>query len=228
MCGRFSLGVDTDRLVAEFGLAEVATPHAPRYNIAPTQPVPAVVRAPGGLRMGSLTWGLAGRAPGVGRRPLINARAETVDRLPTFAPSFRRRRCWVLADGFYEWRKDQDGKRTPYHVALPDGRPFAFAGLWSPGDGDGEAPSCALITTRPAPAIAHIHDRMPVILGEDRERWLDPGADPARLLDLLAPYDGPLLTYTVSTRVNSVANDDPACRRPDGPHARPLPETSRP
>lgn len=228
MCGRFSLGVDTDRLVAEFGLVEVTTSHAPRYNIAPTQPVPAVVRAPGGLRLGSLAWGLAGSAPRAGRRPLINARAETVDRLPSFSTAFRRRRCWVIADGFYEWRRDPDDGRTPYHIALPDGRPFAFAGLWSPGDGEGETPSCAIITTRPAAAIAHIHDRMPVILTpEHREAWIDPAANAAGLLDLLAPYAGPLVAYPVSTRVNSVANDDQACRRPEGPPTLPLPETSR-
>lgn len=226
MCGRFSLGVDTDRLVAEFGLDTLPADLRPRYNIAPTQPVLAVVRAPEGLRAGEIRWGLI---PGAGETapsaPLINARSETVERRPSFAESFRRRRCWVLADGFYEWRSE-DGARVPYHIRLPGGRPFAFAGIWDRAEGrGGPVVSCAILTTRPAPAVAPIHDRMPVLLpAEARDAWLDPSADLARLRALMAPYAGALEVTRVSARVNAVTNDDAACREPDPAPA----ETSRP
>ena len=217
MCGRFSLGVDTDRLIDEFGLAHVPEDHAPRYNIAPTQPVLAVVRGSDGLRAGWLRWGLIpSGGPAPTGRPLINARSETVQRLPSFAPSFRRRRCWILADGFYEWQRDDDGARTPYHIRRPDGRPFALAGLWDRVDGEaGPVVSCAILTTRPAPSIAGIHDRMPVLLSPaDRDVWLDAAAPPDALEDLLVPTIDALEAHPVGTRVNSVANDDPSCRTP--------------
>lgn len=211
MCGRFSLGVDADRLVAEFGLAATPEEHRPRFNIAPTQPVLAVVRAPEGLRVGSLRWGLIPRGGAPRRGPLINARAETIGQRPTFSDAFRRRRCWILADGFYEWRREPGGQRVPYHIRLPDGRPFAFAGIWDRGED--AAASCAILTTEPSPAVAPIHDRMPVILrAAVRDAWLEPRTDAAALLPLLRPYEGPLEVTRVSTRVNSVANDDAACR----------------
>lgn len=219
MCGRFSLGVDTDRLIAEFDVTVVTGQHRPRYNVAPTQPVAAIVHGAGGTRLGSLRWGLVPAGPArPGGRPLINARAESVDRKPAFAESFRRRRCWVLADGFYEWRKEPRGSRSPFHIRLPDGRPFAFAGIWDRADGeeDGEpVVSCAILTTRPAAAIAGIHDRMPVILPpETRTTWLDPSAEHTALTALLRPYQGDLEVRRVSSRVNSTANDDPSCRHP--------------
>lgn len=218
MCGRFSLGVDTDRLIAEFGIDTIAEPHEPRYNIAPTQPVPAVVRSDDGLRLGALRWGLVPHwadDPGIGSR-MINARSETVDRKPAFEAPFRDRRCWVLADGFYEWQ-EQDGRKVPIHFSLPDGRPFAFAGLWDRWrDGDREVVSCTLLTTDPNDDVRPVHDRMPVILPADvRDRWLDPDADPARLKSLLRPYPGVLEGRRVSTRVNSPENDDPSLLEPD-------------
>lgn len=220
MCGRFSLGVDTDRLVAEFGIATVAAPHEPRYNIAPTQPVPAVVRADHGLRLGALRWGLVpywAGDPGIGGR-MINARSETVDRKPAFREPFRDRRCWVLADGFYEWHS-QGGQKVPVHFRLPDGRPFAFAGLWDRWRGDDdELVSCTILTTEPSDEVRRIHDRMPVILPEDaRDRWLDPGADPDSLKTLLRPYAGALQGRHVSTRVNVPENDDPSLIEPVDP-----------
>lgn len=215
MCGRFSLGVDTDTLVAAFGISAVAAEHRPRYNIAPGQPVPAVVRGADGLRLGALEWGLAAGPAGGARRPLINARAETVDRRPAFAEAFRRRRCWILADGFYEWRRGPDGRRTPFHIRLPDGRPFAFAGIWGrAGAGDGP-PGCVILTTAPAPAVRPVHDRMPVILTDDaRETWLDPAAPAGELARLLCAYSGDLEVRPVSSRVNAVQHDDPACLHP--------------
>ena len=223
MCGRFSLGVDTDRLIAEFGIATVATPHEPRYNIAPTQPVPAVVRGEEGLRLGALRWGLVppwAGPPGSGS-PMINARSETGDRKPAVAEPFRRRRCGVLADGFYEWVTDKGGRRVPVHFRRPDGRPFAFAGLWErwPGD-DGDVHSCAILTTGPSDVVRPVHDRMPAILDEpERDRWLDPGAETGELLALLRPFRA-LEARQVSTLVNDPDNDDPRCIRPD-PRATP-------
>jgi putative SOS response-associated peptidase YedK len=218
VCGRFSLGVDTDRLIAEFGLASVAVPHEPRYNLAPTQLVPAVVRSEEGPRLGALRWGLIPHGvadPGAGAR-MINARSETVDRRPSFAGLFRNRRCWVLADGFYEWYSDQSGARVPVHFRLPDGRPFAFAGLWDRWQGDdGDLLSCTILTTEPSEDVRPIHDRMPVILpAPSRDRWLDPDAGSGELKALLRPYPGVLDPRRVSTRVNDPGNDDPRCIEP--------------
>lgn len=218
MCGRFSLGVDTDRLIAEFGVSTVAVPHEPRFNLAPTQPVPAVVRAEDGLRLGALRWGLVppwAERPGDGPA-MINARSETVDRRPAFAEPFRRRRCWVLADGFYEWFTDEDGRRAPVHFRRPDGRPFALAGLWDRWQGDDdEVLSCVILTTEPSDVVRPVHDRMPVILPErDRERWLDPGAGRPELRALLQPYPA-LEARRVSPYVNDPANDDPRCIEPE-------------
>ena len=218
MCGRFSLGVDTDRLIAEFGIAVVSEPHEPRYNIAPTQPVPAVVRGDEGLRLGALRWGLVPHwadDPGIGSR-MINARSETVDRKPAFEAPFRDRRCWVLADGFYEWR-EEDGRKVPIRFRLPDGRPFAFAGLWDRWRlADREIVSCTILTSEPNAAVRPVHDRMPVVLPADvREEWLDPDAGTDRLKSLLQPYPGPMASQRVSTRVNSPENDDPSILEPD-------------
>ncbi|NIP82385.1 MAG: hypothetical protein GWM90_25435, partial [Gemmatimonadetes bacterium] len=147
---------------------------------------------------------------------MINARSETVDRRPAFAEPFRRRRCWVLADGFYEWYTGPDGRRVPIHFRRPDGRPFAFAGLWDRWrGGDQELASCAILTTEPNQAVRPVHDRMPVILpAASRDRWLDPDAGPAALRELLRPYPEALEGRRVSTRVNSPDHDDPDCVRP--------------
>ena len=219
MCGRFSLGVDTDRLVAEFGIATVTAPHEPRFNIAPTQPVPVVVRGEEGLRLGALRWGLVPHwadDPSIGSR-MINARSETVDRKPAFEGAFRNRRCWVLADGFYEWH-EQGGRKVPVHFHLPDRRPFAFAGLWDRWQHGGQdIVSCTILTTEPNDAVRPVHDRMPVLLpADERDGWLDDD-DTSALKALLRPYPGPLEGQRVSPRVNSPENDDPSLLEPVGP-----------
>ncbi len=185
-----------------------------RYNIAPTQDVLTVVGdAP--PRAGFTRWGLIPRWAknhSIGSR-MINARAETVADKPSFRDTFRRRRCLVLADGFYEWRRTPSGKR-PMRIAMRSGEPFAFAGIWSIWD-DPEGnriPTCAIITTSANELLRPIHHRMPVILPRNMEGfWLDRSIeDPSRLRSVLTPYpDDAMEAYEVSTLVNSVANDGP-------------------
>lgn len=219
MCGRYTLtDPDPARIRARFGLDESAKlEEEPRYNIAPTDPVLAIRRdQPEGRVPGRLRWGLV---PGrwAERRsgpPLINARAETLQRQPAFAESFRERRCLIPADGFYEWRDDERGK-TPIWVSRPDGDLFAFAGVWAAlpeRDGPGDLHSCAIVTCEPNELIRPIHDRMPVILSPTHEaRWLEPEVAEGDLLSLLVPAPEELL---VAREVIDAVNDV----REDGPH----------
>ena len=154
---------------------------------------------------------------------MINARAETVDRLPMFREAFLQRRCLIVADGFYEWQKLDAKTRQPFYFALESAEPFAFAGLWNPGSG-GAAPECLLLTTRPNALVAPVHNRMPVILPQSAyAAWLgQPGAPPpttpvARrdLTALLAPYPAEqMVGRPVSRLVNSVRNNSPDCIAP--------------
>jgi putative SOS response-associated peptidase YedK len=216
MCGRFTLSLDGAGLQQAFpDFTPPAGTVAARYNIAPTQPV-AVVTNDGKNRIEFFHWGLIpswAKDPSIGHK-LINARAETLAEKPSFRSAYKRRRCLVLADGFYEWRKDDAKTKTPLYIRLKDGQPFAFAGLWevwhSPlGD---EIPSCAIITTEPNSLMASIHNRMPVILprGEWRE-WLDPAERGAiSLQGLLVPYPAEaMMAYPVSTAVNNPRVDAP-------------------
>jgi putative SOS response-associated peptidase YedK len=211
VCGRFSLAASGEELAEAFGLAE-GTVAVPRYNIAPSQPV-LTVRDEGGRRRAlSLRWGLSG-APGEGPSLLINARAETVAARPAFRESFRRRRCLVPADGFYEWRKER-GASQPFHIRRRDRALFAFAGLWAPApETDG---ACVIVTTEPNAAVSPIHDRMPVILPRTAwGPWLDAAAGVPALERLLRPLaDGELEAVPVSDLVNSTANDGPQCLGP--------------
>jgi putative SOS response-associated peptidase YedK len=216
MCGRYSLSSpDADLLSRRFGLREsVEVNEKPRFNIAPTDPVLAVRRGEGGNELGRLRWGLVpGRWAQKGGRPLINARAETLDSQPAFREAFAERRCLIPADGFYEWRTDEKGKR-PVWFSLGSGGLFAFAGLWAElpeRSGDGVLHSCTIVTTRPNALIEPIHDRMPVVLAEDAEdAWLDPGAEPGELRELLAPApDELLVAREVGDYVNNVRDDGP-------------------
>ena len=221
MCGRFTLTDPDQALAVQFNLPLIPD-LAPRYNIAPTQPVAAVrVGSEGGGREGALLrWGLIpfwARDPSIGAR-LINARSETVAEKPAFRAAFRRRRCLVVADGFYEWQK-VDGGKQPFFIRLRQGRPFAFAGLWELWQGE-EGPaieSCTLLTTQPNDLIRPLHDRMPVILSpHDYDLWLDPKVQqPDRLEPLLRAYPSTEMeAWAVSRRVNSPAHDDPRCIEP--------------
>ena len=220
MCGRFTLTADISALQESFPWLGIPPGLEPRYNIAPTQPV-AVVPNDGKNRLDFYTWGLIpswAKDPSIGSR-MINARAETLAEKPSFRSAFRRRRCLVLADGFYEWRSDGGKSKTPMYIRLEDGSPFAFAGLWeiwNAPDGS-QVLSTAIITTEPNPLMAKIHNRMPVILPERAyPLWLQAGeADPKELSALLAPYPAEeMVAYPVSRLVNSPANDLPACIQP--------------
>lgn len=219
MCGRFTLFASPDTIQAEFDLPEVPAHLAPRYNIAPTQAV-AVITNHAERRLELFQWGLIpswAKDPSIGSR-MINARAETLAEKPSFRTALRKRRCLILADGFYEWRKDGGGK-TPFFIHLRSGRPFALAGLWEVWQTpDGVAlPTCTIITTGPNNLVAALHDRMPVILPPDAyDRWLDPEPQaPADLAPLLVSYPADAMSlYAVSRAVNSPANDSPACIEP--------------
>ena len=214
MCGRFTLA-DPRQLALRYDLAELAD-LAPRFNVAPTQPVPAVVSTGGG-RLVHMRWGLVpswAKDLSIGSR-MINARAESLETRPAFRDALRARRCLVLADGFFEWKKEGRDRR-PFHLRLATAEPFAFAGLWD----EWRAPdgalvrSCTIVTTDPNALVAPLHDRMPaILLAESEARWLDPTVqDLADLVDILQPYPSHLMeTFEVAKVVNNVANDVPAC-----------------
>ncbi|OGC00520.1 MAG: hypothetical protein A3G35_13730 [candidate division NC10 bacterium RIFCSPLOWO2_12_FULL_66_18] len=221
MCGRFSLGTPATSLVAQFNLFGVPA-WAPRYNIAPTQQAPTVVKAASQLarQFKMHRWGLIppwAKDPGIGSQ-LINARAETVAIKPAFRKAFRERRCLILADGFFEWQR-RGRHKQPFHIRMRDGRPFAFAGLreyWEGPEGPG-IDSCTILTTTTNELVGALHDRMPVILApQDYDLWLDPGIREAeRLQSLLHAYPSEeMAAYPVSTRVNNPANDSPECVEP--------------
>ncbi len=211
MCGRYTL-VEVNGLQRRFALEE-ALPDAPaRYNVAPTQTLPVVVRhSPNHLEW--MRWGLVpfwAKDPTIGSR-MINARAETVAEKPAFRNAFRSRRCLVPASGFYEWKREANGK-TPYYIHLPNAPLFAFAGLhetWRDAQGTAMQ-TYTIITTAANDLMAPLHDRMPVILHEeDEDLWLDPDAtEPERLLPLLRPYPAKAMAaYPVAPIVNSPRND---------------------
>jgi putative SOS response-associated peptidase YedK len=222
MCGRFVRTTPIHELAELFIFPETAD-QPPRYNIAPTQPV-AVVRATTGSRhreLAFLHWGLIpswSQDPKIGDR-MINARSETAAGKPSFRSAFRKRRCLIPTDGFYEWQKT-GGKKRPYFIHRADAKPFAFAGLWEHWEGDGEViESCTILTTEANELMRPIHDRMPVILlAEDYDRWLDPKLDkPEAVQPLLRPYPSEALAaYPVTPLVNNPRNDRPECLKPAG------------
>ena len=223
MCGRYTLtNPDPRGLRARFDILEsVEVADEPRYNIAPTDPVLAVRRREDGERdLGRLRWGLVpGRwAEKASGRPLINARAETLQSQPAFRESFQERRCLIPADGFYEWLVDERGKR-PVWLSRPDGELFAFAGIWaalSRKDTDDVLHSCAIVTCQPNELIRPIHDRMPVILDPGSEaEWLDPGRSGRGAPRAARAGAGEaLIAREVSDLVNDVREDGPRLLEP--------------
>ncbi len=242
MCGRFTLSASAEAIARLFEVdAAPAESLGPRYNIAPTQPVLAVRAralatstvtvdgdedAPPGddeavaRELAILRWGLIpswAKDIGIGSR-MINARSETAADKPAFRAAFKRRRCLVPADGFYEWRKMNGGKQ-PYHIHMADGGLFGIAGLWEQWESpEGEViQSCTLLTTEANARVQPLHDRMPVILPpEDWPLWLDPEVEHAEILQpLLGPFDPEAMdAHPVSTYVNSPRNEGADCIEP--------------
>ncbi|HEY9629271.1 MAG TPA: SOS response-associated peptidase [Coleofasciculaceae cyanobacterium] len=220
MCGRFTLTQSPDAIAHSLNLP-IPSMFAPRYNIAPTQPVMAVRSSEekAERQLTHFTWGLIpswAKDPKIGAK-MINARAETLSEKPSFRAAFKRRRCLVLADGFYEWQKLAKGKQ-PMHFSLQDHQPFGFAGLWEhwqSAEGS-EIESCTVITTAANDLMRPVHDRMPVILApQDYDAWLDPQNSGDRLQSLLRPYAAAEMTaYPVSTQVNNPRHETPDCIAP--------------
>jgi putative SOS response-associated peptidase YedK len=219
MCGRFILCATGDRLAERFHLP-AAPDLTPRYNIAPSQPVGTIrIAAAGGREWVALRWGLV---PAWAPEPrtayrTINARAETVAEKPTYRQAFRRRRCLIPADGFYEWRK-LGARKQPHCIAPADGAPFAFAGLWERWERDGQVlESGTILVTQANAVLAPLHDRMPVILDPaDEARWLDPRVtDPAALRPLLVPCAPERLrVWPVGMAVNRPGAEGPELMAP--------------
>ena len=219
MCGRFVQAHDAADYAEHFGATVAATEaRAPSWNVAPTDQVYAVAEHDGARLLGTFRWGLIpwfAKDMKIGARQ-INARAETVHTKASFKESFAGRRCLIPADGFYEWERLESGDKLPHYIYRADAAPLALAGLWASWrDETGERiTSCAVITTRPNQLVERLHDRMPVVLGDERwNAWLDPHFDDvAALRAMLEPLEGRLLSeHPVSTLVNSVKNNFPEC-----------------
>ncbi|MBT2677925.1 SOS response-associated peptidase [Bacillus sp. ISL-35] len=218
MCGRFSLFEDINSLKEQFQF-EFPEDIDARYNIAPGQDILTVVDQGEGRIGGTMRWGLIpfwADDEKIGYR-MINARAETVDEKASFKQALKQRRCLILADGFYEWKKEGKQKQ-PYRFSLKNRKPFAFAGLWeSWNKGDRSITSCTIITTNPNEVTEKVHDRMPVILPENKiGMWLDTSIENTdELKKLLVPYEaGQMDSYTVSTEINSAKNEGKALIAP--------------
>jgi putative SOS response-associated peptidase YedK len=220
MCGRFTLHTDLSQIQKAFQLDHVALESEPSYNVAPTQSVLAIVRQDGENVLTRMRWGLVpvwAKDMSIGSK-MINARAETLAEKPSFKRLLKSRRCLVVADGFYEWRKN-GAQKIPMYIRLKSGGPFGFAGLydtWRSPDAE-TIVSCTIITGPPNELVAPIHDRMPVILPkQDYADWLDPeNTDPLELLPLLKPYPPrEMEAFAVSRLVNAPANNSPECIAP--------------
>lgn len=231
MCGRYVSATPPDQIASYFGADAPEARLEPSYNVAPTQDVYAVL-ADGGVRhLDAFHWGLVpswAKDAKIGSR-MINARAESLADKAAFKAAFKRRRCIVPADGFYEWRKDPKapkGKKQPFYVHRPDEKPYAFAGLWElwrGPDGDQEPlRSLTIVTTTANGPLGEVHDRMPVVLPEGTwDTWLDRENEDLDLLGrLLVPAAPALIAmHPISTQVNSVRNDGPQLIEPVDPAA---------
>jgi len=220
MCGRYTLKTPAEAIARQFQLlAGLELP--PRFNVAPTQmaPIVRIAGEAGAREMVPMRWGLIpswARDPSVGQR-MINARCETAATKPSFRAAFKRRRCLVPADGFYEWRREGRAKQ-PFHITLAEGQPFAMAGLWERwGEGDEALETFTILTTEANDLLRSLHDRMPVILAAaNYDLWLDPefqGQD--ALQGLLGPWPSDAITMRPVNRwVNSPGHEGPQCLDP--------------
>lgn len=214
MCGRFQLGTDgkDQNFGYRFNVNEkYYQTILPNYNIAPSQKIPTVVRKSPN-RLVFMKWGLIAKWDKEGKKPIINARSETVFEKSMFRPLVETQRCLIPSTGFYEWQKTSLGKQ-PYYIGLKNKELFSFAGIydtWISLQGD-KIETCAILTTEPNDLMKPIHNRMPVILNmEDEEIWLNPDiVEEEKLSPLLEPYnDENMISYMISTRINSPFNND--------------------
>jgi putative SOS response-associated peptidase YedK len=222
MCGRFRVSRRKQIIQEYFDCDPWDDDWSPRYNIAPTQPVPVIRQHPkASVRQLSLMkWGLIphwAKDPSIASST-INAKSETAASKPAFRDPLKLRRCLIPADGFYEWSRTGKAKQ-PYCFEVNDGELFAFAGLWDGWkDSSGNwIRTCSILTTTPNAVTSTVHDRMPVILDPDNyDLWLDPGMqNVAAISELLKPHDASQMRcYPVSTRINRVSNDDEECSKP--------------
>lgn len=222
MCGRYVSATPPDQIAAYFDAEAPEALLQPSYNVAPTSDVYAVLSDGTTRHVDAFHWGLVplwAKDPKIGSK-MINARAESLAEKNAYKSAFKRRRCLIPADGFYEWRKDPNApakaKKQPYFIHRPDGEPYAFAGLWEvwrgPNKDQEPLRSCTIITTTPNEPMAAIHDRMPVILPRSAwDTWLDREVDDLELLGKLLVPAAPevIAMHTVSTDVNNVRNNDP-------------------
>lgn len=211
MCGRFAQRTPTKTLVKEFQVNDMPDIE-PRYNIAPTQDILSIRQIDDGREAAMLKWGLVpswAKDVSTGAK-LINARSETVTEKPSFREAFKKRRCIIPADGFYEWQRT-GGKKQPYFFRMQNEHPFGFAGLWEKWKAtDGQVlETCTILTTEANEVLQPVHDRMPVILHrEDYELWLDSDVRKMDLVkELLSPYPASeMMSYPVGTSINSPLN----------------------
>jgi len=213
MCGRYAITTAPEAIRRLFQVPGPTPNFAPHYNAAPGQELPVIRLHPesGDRVLGALRWGLIpywSKDAKIGWK-CINARGETVKSTPAFRDAYKRRRCIVPADAFFEWKANGKAKQ-PYVIAMRDRQPFAFAGLWENWKDPATQEwvrTYTILTTRPNEVVAPLHDRMPLILhARDYDQWLDKNYDPA---DLIRPFpDDGMVTWPVSARVNKPENDD--------------------
>ncbi|MBB6455370.1 putative SOS response-associated peptidase YedK [Salirhabdus euzebyi] len=219
MCGRFTLLAEELEILEAFGIAHRIEDYEPRYNIAPGQNILAIVHDGEQNRAGYLKWGLVpswAKDESIGYK-MINARTETAAEKPSFKRLMERRRCLVVADSFYEWKK-VDKQKQPLRISLKNRQLFAFAGLWDRWKkGDKEIVSCTILTKEPNDFMSGIHNRMPVILPKDQEmEWIknEDYHPEERKEFLLSLPDDPFTAYEVSTYVNNAKNEGASCVAP--------------
>lgn len=219
MCGRYAITLPKEAMTGLFDLAD-ATDLAPRYNVAPSQQIPVIAIGADGTRKAvMMRWGLhpVWMKEPPGAKSMINARSETAAEKPFFRAAFKKRRCLIPMDGYYEWLRTE-GQKTPHFIRRKDHAPLAVAGLWEQWGGEGEGVlTTALLTTGANAALAAIHDRMPCILARETwGLWLDPAAAREEVQPLLQPWNGDdLEAYRVSRAVNSPAGQGAALIAPD-------------
>jgi len=219
MCGRFTLLTDEVEILTEFGLSTPIKDYEPSYNIAPGQNVLVIIHDGEEKRAGYLKWGLVpswAKDPKIGYK-MINARSETADEKPSFKNLMARKRCLIVADSFYEWKKS-DNSKQPKRIQLKDRRLFAFAGLWDKWQqGDEELFTCTMLTKDANDFMRDIHHRMPIILPKDKEdEWITPRKiQPARAKQFIQQLNmDEMKAYDVDTYVNAAKNNDEACIAP--------------